>query len=229
MFTIRLVLISLLLASTGYAQIPTQESTTVKTVPGKLVKLEAIESSVMAEWILADGPDDLYAVSETGRMCYFASPNTGRFIFILAYLTPDQYIKIHKYIVQVDSDNDNNNNDDDDKNNKIPDGRFKLAKISYDSCKSLTPEYKDTISKVAKNYRTIKAQAENNIFNDAQTMLNATKIGNQQVCAGVDRKKVEQIFSPHVTALQNLKLTSIEDLIIAWDEIATGFEAWVKE
>ena len=196
------------------------EVTTIKTEPGKLVRLEAVEPAVLSQWMLANGPDDCFAVSETGKMCYFATPSSGKYVFMLAYTTPEQTLKTKKFVVEVVTTEPV----------RLPDGKYKLAQLAYDSCKKLNKDDKDTVSKIAKNYAMIKLQAENKAFTEPQAMINATRIGNQQACSGQDTDRyLRIIFAPQMEAMKALKLTTIEDHMTAWGELAVGYEAWVRE
>jgi hypothetical protein len=194
--------------------------TEIRSEVGKLVTMTVKDDEVMAaEWIVAVGPEDSFAVSETGKFSYFAVPKPGKYIFVLAYISSDLKIKAKKFVVLAGDQQP-------DTPSKLPDGKYKLAQFAYDCCKKLGPTEKQVIAKMANNYAMIRLKS----FTTPQELINATRDGNREAVKDADPAKMQAvIFDPLTAIFKQLQLKTIDELLVAWGELALGYDAWAKE
>lgn len=200
------------------------ESVEIRSEVGKLVTMTVKDEEIMvAEWVIAVGPEDSFAVSETGKFSYFAVPSQGKYVFVIAYLNPELKLKAKKFIVVAGSPDPDNKPKP---QPKLPDGKYKLAQFAYDCCKGLSQDDKKSILKMAKNYSD--RSGEN--FANPQAMVNITRDGNREALKDMDPAKVQAlIFEPLTAEFKKLQLKTIEELKDAWSELALGYYAWANE
>jgi hypothetical protein len=199
--------------------------------PGRLVKLDASATEATAfRWTLAGGAADLYDVTESGRVCYFATATPGKYVFVLAAARNSEtagdppLMALGEVVVVVTGQAPTPGPLP--PVPVLPDGRYKLAAYVYGLAATLPATDKPLLQGVASNYAAVASMAAAGVLADPAAMLNATKERNAAT-AGANRERLlPPLFQPLANRLAELSragdLKTLADHITAWQEISTG-------
>ena len=199
--------------------------------PGKLVKLDAsATSATVFRWVLAGGAIDLYDVSESGKVCYFATATPGRYVFVVAAARNAEaageppVIGLGEVVVVVTGQAPTPGPSPPPPS--LPDGKYKLAQVAYGLAAKLPATDRPLIQGVATNYAAVASMAAAGVLADPPAMLLATKERNAATVGANRERLLAPLFQPLANRLAELSksgdLKTLADHVTAWQEIATG-------
>jgi hypothetical protein len=200
--------------------------------PGRLVKLDASATDATAfRWTLAGGTADLYDVTESGKVCYFATATPGKYVFVVAACRNAEtagdppLLEISEVVVTV-TGTAPGPLPPRPPDPSLPDGRYKLAQFAFGLASTLPATDKPLLQGVASNYAAVASMAAAGVLADPPAMLLATKDRNAATVGANRERLLPPLFQPLANRLAELskagELKSLTDHIAAWQEISTG-------
>lgn len=201
--------------------------------PGRLVKLDASATDATAfRWTLAGGAADLYDVTESGKVCYFATATPGKYVFVVAACRNAEtagdppLMEISEVVVTVTGTAPGPTPGPVPPSPVLPDGRYKLAQFAFGLASTLPATDKPLLQGVASNYAAVASMAAAGVLADPPAMLVATKDRNAATVGTNRERMLAPLFQPLATRLAELSkagdLKTLADHVAAWQEISTG-------
>jgi hypothetical protein len=215
---------------------------------GELVRLDAVaDPSVAVLWHLVGGSADHWDTSNDGRTVFFASPQPGRYVFILAAsaslapgVAPDLQLVEHVLTISGPAPGPVPPGPAPGPTPPgpaptpprpvLPQGQFAISQAIYDAVATMPPADKALICDVASNYSVVASQCA------AGTI--PTFKGALEKAVELNRPRFGARRDDHVKAWGNLlnqrigqlsqggKLPTSAQWSVLFDEIALGLRAW---
>ena len=214
------------------------EITAPETVEaGRLVRLRAVcDGGRVFAWTVAGAsPEDWEPV---GAMCLFATPKPGRYVIVLAVAggsgESPSLVQV-QHVLTVTGSGPTPKPDDPtpqpDPGPKFPPGKFNLAQISWDAMRVENAD-RATAAKIGDNYAAMASKAAGLSWT-AEKLIEETRLANRRILkTEAEQTRWREILGPIGEQLAALidsgafGEADIEAHRAAWQEIATGLQAW---
>ena len=213
------------------------EITAPETVEaGRLVRLRAVcDGGRVFAWTVAGAsPEDWEPV---GAMCLFATPKPGRYVIVLAVAggsgESPSLVQV-QHVLTVTGNGPTPKPDDptpQPDEPKFPPGKFNLAQVSWDAMKTANAD-RATAAKIGDNYAAMASKAAG-LGWTAEKLIEETRLANRKILkTEAEQTRWREILGPIGEQLAALidsgafGEADIEAHRAAWQEIATGLQAW---